>query len=90
MNWGPYVKYQTLRAGHKFLNGIDKAGGALAHFFGVTTPKYSSELYFREKDDEDEKRRREKQHEESANWLPPNNNQVVVEQVTTTIQNERF
>lgn len=90
LNWGPYFKYKTIKAGHKILNGVDAAGGALANFFGITTPKYSSEIYFHEKDVEEEKRRREKNHLESANWLPNESNEVVVEEVTATVKNERF
>lgn len=69
---------------------MDVAGGALANFFGITTPKYSSEIYFHEKDVEEEQRRKEKNHLESANWLPANSNEVVVEDIVTTVKNERF
>lgn len=90
MNWGPYFKYKTVKAGHKILNGVDVAGEALANFFGISTPKYSSEIYFHEKDVEEEQRRREKNHLESANWLPANNDEVIVEEVVATVKNERF
>lgn len=89
MEWGPYFKYKTVKAGHKILNGVDVAGGALANFFGISTPKYSSEIYFHEKDVEEEQKRRERDHLESANWLPQNSNEVVVDDVVTSV-NERF
>lgn len=90
MHWAPYFKYKTVKAGHKILNGVDVAGGALANFFGITTPKYSSEIYFHEKDKEQEQRRRQKDNMESANWLPTNNNEVVVDDIVASVKNERF
>lgn len=90
MDWGPYFKYKTLRAGHRILNGVDVAGGALANFFGISTPKYSSELYLYEKDKEEEQKRRENDNMESANWLPTNNNEVIVDDIGVSVKNERF
>ncbi|KAL5274535.1 FAM177A1 family protein [Megaselia abdita] len=90
LQWGPYFKYKTLKAGYMILNGVDAAGGALANFFGISTPKYSSEIYFHEKDVKEERRRKEKNHLESANWLPANTNEVVVEDIVTSVKHERF
>lgn len=90
MDWGSFFKHKTVKAGHKILNGVDVAGGALASFFGISTPKYSSEIYFHEKDVQQEQRRREKDHLESANWLSQNSNEVVVDDVVPSVRNERF
>lgn len=42
--WGPWFVFKAWLAGTSTLAAIDYAGEYLATFFGITTPKYQSEI----------------------------------------------
>ncbi|VVD05028.1 protein FAM177A1-like [Leptidea sinapis] len=68
LSWVPWVSYYIWKSGTKALNVVDYAGENLAHFFGITTPKYQIEINEYERLQEEKK----KIEEETAGWIPKN------------------
>ncbi|CAH2041556.1 unnamed protein product, partial [Iphiclides podalirius] len=68
LSWGPWISHYAKKSGTKVLNAVDYAGESLAHFFGITTPKYQIEIDEYERMEEEKK----KIEDESAGWVAKN------------------
>jgi len=44
MTWPEWIKHYSSRGGSNVMGGLENAGEKLAYFFGITTPKYQSEI----------------------------------------------
>ncbi|CAH2090235.1 unnamed protein product [Euphydryas editha] len=66
LSWGPWFSHYASKSGSKLLNAVDYAGESLAHFFGITTPKYQIEINEYERLQEEKKRI----EDESFGWVP--------------------
>ncbi|XP_063216974.1 protein FAM177A1-like isoform X3 [Bacillus rossius redtenbacheri] len=69
LTWRPWMWYYVSTAGCKTLQVCDYLGESLAHFFGITSPKYQYEIeeYYRAKAEEEEYKK--KQDLEMRGWL---------------------
>ncbi|XP_013787284.1 protein FAM177A1-like [Limulus polyphemus] len=68
MAWMPYLWYMTWWIGCRTLAGCDFVGEKLAHFFGITTPKYQYELEEYQRMLKEEEEEKEKTAEENVGW----------------------
>ncbi|KAK9730929.1 FAM177 family [Popillia japonica] len=83
LTWGPWLIFKAWAAGTSTLAAIDYMGEYLAEFFGITTPKYQSEI-----DEYERKEAKRKELEEmQKGWTEPENTDSSVSQqpVATTV-----
>ncbi|CAG0923074.1 unnamed protein product [Notodromas monacha] len=66
--WGPWFWFVTTSTLGKLLSMADSAGGTLANFFGITSPKYQLEIDEFERMQQEDKEREEKLKEQMAGW----------------------
>ncbi|KRT84122.1 hypothetical protein AMK59_1351, partial [Oryctes borbonicus] len=71
LTWGPWLIFKAWMAGTSTLAAIDHVGEYLADFFGITTPKYQSEINEYERI----QARRKELEETRRGWTEPENSE---------------
>ncbi|KAK8718869.1 hypothetical protein OTU49_014407, partial [Cherax quadricarinatus] len=73
LSWGPWMYYWMYYTGSKTLSACDYVGEGLAHFLGITSPKYQYEIDEYKRCEEEEKAEREEEAAEMAGWTTAEN-----------------
>ncbi|GJQ65001.1 hypothetical protein Trydic_g7163 [Trypoxylus dichotomus] len=76
LTWGPWLTFKAWAAGTSTLAAIDYIGEYLGDFFGITTPKYQSEINEYERIQS----RRKELEETRKGWTEPENSESNISQ----------
>lgn len=79
LSWGPWMMFKAWVAGTSTLAAIDYVGEFLADFFGITTPKYQSEISEYERIEA----KRKEQEEMHRGWMEQENADTNISQQPT-------